>query len=352
MRTYVMDSFNKYKRFSEKLDVKAILCNKSWWVFNDSGEKEIYIFQEDGSLIVSLNGNVTVANWKYIPVNKSLIINSKEQSYMLHPAFSDNNILALQKDGTELYSFMITEEQLQSFKPKSLSDLNLYFEQKRLAVIEEEQKRLQMKQELERQKYLEEAEKARKREQQKAEETRENTIQKEIDEALNKNIIYMIISIIAYIQIFATPIILFICFYDELLADFQVMSIIEKIGNGLSFALLGLMIYIAISLLILMPIHHTIEKRIRKKYQNRNFEKIDKSETWTKKKVEFESIDELEAQIEKEKQENLKKEQDRIREENKRKEWAEYLKQRDQRDFERIERYRIEREMREKNRKI
>lgn len=352
MKTYLLDSINRYKRFSEKLDIKTVLCNKSWWIFNDSEDKEIYIFQEDGSLIISLNGNVINANWKYIPANQSLIINAEKQSYMLHPTFLDEKIFVLQKDGTELYSFMIIEEQLQSFKPKSLSDLNLYFEQKRLAVIEEEQKRLQMQQELERQKYLEEAEKTKKREQQKAEATRENTIQKEIDEALNKNIIYVVISIIAYIQIFATPIILFICFYDELLADFQVMSIIEKIGNGLSFALLGLMIYIAISLLILMPIHHTIEKRIRKKYQNRNFENIDKSEIRTKKEVEFESIDELEAKIEKEKQDNLKKEQDRIREENKRKEWSEYLKQRDQRDFERIERYRIEREMGEKNRKI
>ena len=143
MKTYLMDSFNRYKRFSEKLDVKAILCNKSWWVFNDSGEKEIYIFQENGSLIISLNGNVTNANWMYLPANQSLVINAKEQSYMLHPAFLDEKIFALQKDGTEQYSFMIMEGQLQSFWPKSLSDLNLYFEQKRLAEIEEERKALE-----------------------------------------------------------------------------------------------------------------------------------------------------------------------------------------------------------------
>ena len=133
MKTYLMDSFNRYKRFSEKLDVKAILCNRSWWVFNDSGEKGIYIFQENGSLIISLNGNVTNASWMYLPANQSLVINAKEQSYMLHPAFLDEKIFALQKDGTEYYSFMIMEEQLQSFWPKSLSDLNLYFEQKKLA---------------------------------------------------------------------------------------------------------------------------------------------------------------------------------------------------------------------------
>lgn len=144
MKTYLLDSFNRYKRFSEKLDVRTILCNKAWWVFNDSGEKEIYIFQEDGSLIISINGNVINANWKYLPTNRSLIINEKEQSYMLHPAFLDDKIFALQKDGTEQYSFMIMEEQLKYLHLKSLSDLMQYF-------IEEEDRRIKAEIELQKQ---------------------------------------------------------------------------------------------------------------------------------------------------------------------------------------------------------
>ena len=46
MKTFLLDSFNRYKRFSEELDVKTILCNKSWLIFNDSGDKELYVFQE------------------------------------------------------------------------------------------------------------------------------------------------------------------------------------------------------------------------------------------------------------------------------------------------------------------
>lgn len=142
MKTYLFESFNRYKRFSESLDVKAILCNKSWRIFNDSGEKEVYIFQEDGSLIISLNGRVTVASWQYIPANKSLIISSKEQSYMLHPTFKDNVIFALQVDGTEQYSFMIDESQCSSFQPKSFSELQLYFQKQE----EEEKKRIEQEQ--------------------------------------------------------------------------------------------------------------------------------------------------------------------------------------------------------------
>lgn len=54
MKTYLLDILNKYNRFSESLDVKNILCNKSWLAFNDTGDKELYIFQENGSLIVSI----------------------------------------------------------------------------------------------------------------------------------------------------------------------------------------------------------------------------------------------------------------------------------------------------------
>ena len=48
MQTFLFDIFNRYKRFSENLDVKTVLCNKTWFVFNNSGEWEIYIFQENG----------------------------------------------------------------------------------------------------------------------------------------------------------------------------------------------------------------------------------------------------------------------------------------------------------------
>lgn len=139
MKTYLFDTFNRYKRFSENLDVTTVLCNKSWWVFNDSGEKEIYIFQTDGSLIISYSGKVTYATWQYIPANKSLIITAKEQAYMLHPTFRDNVIFVLQVDGTEQYSFMIDESQNKSFQPASFKELQIYFQKKEI----EEQKKIE-----------------------------------------------------------------------------------------------------------------------------------------------------------------------------------------------------------------
>lgn len=130
MRTYVLDILNRYKRYSENLDVKTILCNKSWLVFNDGCDKEVYIFQENGSLILSINGKVYNGSWQYITANKSIIISSQEQSYMLHPYIYDNVVFVLQQDGTDNYAFMIDEIQSKTFLPRTMMDISGYFEEK------------------------------------------------------------------------------------------------------------------------------------------------------------------------------------------------------------------------------
>lgn len=139
MKTYVFDTINRYKRFSETLDVKTAICNKSWWVFNDSGEKELYIFQEDGTLYVTYSGNVNHGTWKYIPANKSIIISAGEQSYMVHAAFMDSTIFALQVDGTEQYAFLIDEQNKQHFLPNSFSEIKNYFFAKEQKLIKQQQ---------------------------------------------------------------------------------------------------------------------------------------------------------------------------------------------------------------------
>lgn len=139
MNRFLFDTFNKYKRFSERLDVETVLCNKTWFVFNDSGKREIYIFQEKGKLIISLNGKVTHATWEYIPANKSLIISGDEQSYMVHAAYVDNILFALQIDGTKEYAFLIDENNKQDFQPQSYNDIKRYFQIKEQKLLQEQE---------------------------------------------------------------------------------------------------------------------------------------------------------------------------------------------------------------------
>ena len=150
MKTYLFDTINRYKRFSEELDVKTAICNKSWWVFNDSGEKELYIFNPDGKLDVIYSGRVTEGSWRYVSANKSIIVSANSESFMLDPAFVDNAIFALKLNGTDQYVFMIDENNTASFVPSTYKELMGYFDEKlnRAIAIEEakvkaERKRLE-----------------------------------------------------------------------------------------------------------------------------------------------------------------------------------------------------------------
>lgn len=136
MKTYLSDTFNRFIRYSEKLDAQTVLCNKCWWVFNDAGEKETYIFKEDGSVLITFSGAVTYGKWEYLPVNKSVIISGNNQSFMVIPSFLDECILALQVDGTNNYAFLIDEQNKYSFAPKTYKDVIGYFEEKERTVLE------------------------------------------------------------------------------------------------------------------------------------------------------------------------------------------------------------------------
>ena len=129
MKTYIFDSFNRFTRFSQKLDTITEICNRSWIVVNDSIEKEVFIFQNDYSLFWSVNGKVIKGQWQYLAANNSLVLTIGDNSYMLHPFFYNNDIWALQLDGTEEYVFWGDESKLKNM-PQDISELTNYLEKK------------------------------------------------------------------------------------------------------------------------------------------------------------------------------------------------------------------------------
>lgn len=250
MKTYLLDILNRYKKFSESLDVEAILCSKSWSVFNDSGCKEIYLFQHDGSLIISVSGEVTDATWKYIPVNQSILISTKSASYMLHPAFVDDIIFALQLDGTNQYSFMIDELQRDTFAPKSLSDIEKYFIRRKQLELEKEKQLLAQR--------AHDKIVARERQEQQRKQEAEEAL---IEEALRKSKFYQTVLSIAWIQMFLTPIVLIVgyLFSDE----FGYSSWTKNAELIIVFAFTGVILFIIIGFFVLNPIRDRIIKRIK-----------------------------------------------------------------------------------------
>lgn len=164
MKLYLFDTINRYKRYSETLDVKTKICNRPWIVFNDGGEKEVYKFKEDGTINIVLSGRVTRGTWEYDPSDKTIIISASNQSYMVHPGMYDDMLLALQVDGTDQCSFLIEENNSQKFAPKTYSDLMLFFKEKERKVLEEEERIRLLKEEEERARKKTEEEAKRKRE--------------------------------------------------------------------------------------------------------------------------------------------------------------------------------------------
>ena len=172
MMTYLMSIPESIRKISEKLNVKSTLCERSWCVFNDQGVKILYIFQDNGTLIISKNGIATKSHWEYIKANKTLLIEDSAQSFLFHPAFLDDTIFALQQDGTEKYLFMINEQKKEEFLSMTIEYISKYFnyiEHPELRIQDQERERERIAKEKEEKRKEEEAELAKIKEEAKQE---------------------------------------------------------------------------------------------------------------------------------------------------------------------------------------
>ncbi|MBO5816870.1 MAG: hypothetical protein J6R26_02850 [Paludibacteraceae bacterium] len=139
MKTYLLDTIERYKRFSQSLDVKTILCSKAWYVLNEDGDTENLVFQEDGTILVSVNGFTKKYTWKFIPQNKSLnIMHSETEGTMLKPVFMDGNILVFNKIDTKECMYLIDDSWSKSEKMQSLVSVKAYIEEYEKKIIESE----------------------------------------------------------------------------------------------------------------------------------------------------------------------------------------------------------------------
>ena len=116
------------KGISDKLNVKALLCEKSWIVFHEE-KRVVFIFQKDGSLIVSQNGVASKGKWEYVKSNKTILIEAANVMLLLHPTFVDDVLFVLQQDGTESYFVLIDEKQIDKFVQKTIAAIVDYLKE-------------------------------------------------------------------------------------------------------------------------------------------------------------------------------------------------------------------------------
>lgn len=131
MKTYIADIIPKIQRFSQRLDDLTKLTNQHWVTLDELMQaKRVFIFRADNQLLISTNGIVERGRWEYLG-NQSLLIETKQGSYLLKHGFFDENILALKMDSTDSYIFFINETKYRS-ELNNIADILRFLENKYL----------------------------------------------------------------------------------------------------------------------------------------------------------------------------------------------------------------------------
>jgi len=105
----------RIKKFSKRLNDETALKNQQWILIDETGLTTItYIFRDKNQLLISKNGNVVIGAWEYLTSEK-ILLNFEENTYLYRNEYFDDKLLALKKDGAEIYSLFINEEFLNSF---------------------------------------------------------------------------------------------------------------------------------------------------------------------------------------------------------------------------------------------
>ena len=115
MKKVIENFLPRIKKFSKRLNDETALKNQQWILIDETGLTTItYIFRDKNQLLISKNGNVVIGAWEYLTSDK-ILLNFEENTYLYRNEYFDDKLLALKKDGAEIYSLFINEEFLNSF---------------------------------------------------------------------------------------------------------------------------------------------------------------------------------------------------------------------------------------------
>jgi hypothetical protein len=132
MKTFIADIIPKIQRFSQKLDDLTKLTNQQWVSLGDiADEKRVFIFRGNNQLLISVNGIVEKGSWDYLG-NQSLLIETKNENYLMKQGFLDEDIFALKLDSTDTYAFFVNETRYKK-ELNNIKDILIFLESKYLS---------------------------------------------------------------------------------------------------------------------------------------------------------------------------------------------------------------------------
>ena len=110
MKIYLQDLINRLAQFSEKLDNTSLFIDKPWVLIDANSNRHKYIFQRNGSLLMSLNGQVKMGKWEYLAVAKSILIDRITDKILLNQYFVNGAIMILKIDGANNQQLILANE--------------------------------------------------------------------------------------------------------------------------------------------------------------------------------------------------------------------------------------------------
>ena len=111
MKTYFINTIKSIAANSQSLDLTSTLKSQEWVVFNDDDSfVEKFLFIDNEKLLVSVNGKSSYSKWQYIKVNSSLVIDDEKSKYLLKVVVCNKDIVVLNVDSTNDYSFLINSK--------------------------------------------------------------------------------------------------------------------------------------------------------------------------------------------------------------------------------------------------
>lgn len=127
MKTYISSIIPRIQKYSKRLDDLSMLTGQQWTLIDEeTKDRTVYIFKDDGRLLISHNGKITKATWEYLGDN-SLMIDKEDESFLFRQGFFDDKVMALQLDNSQEYAFMVNEIKLQK-RPQTLESVSKYLD--------------------------------------------------------------------------------------------------------------------------------------------------------------------------------------------------------------------------------
>ena len=109
METNLSVLIPRVTKLSQKFDNTSLMLRHHWVLVNENqSKKKLYIFRNNNELIISENGSIGPAKWRYLGKN-TLTIEREGDNFLYKHGFFDENLIAIKIHNDDEYSFFVNE---------------------------------------------------------------------------------------------------------------------------------------------------------------------------------------------------------------------------------------------------